>query len=139
MPRARSAGTVSGAVHAPEGSRTAIRTPFAVAAASVANPFGSETSTGHSLTGPRFSGAAATLPSARTVESSTPPAVQRTSSPGRPVARTHAAAPATGRNGSSANGAAAAVLASASVSAAASSAGFNRAPARPSCRSCASP
>src|SRR5262249_5671841 len=83
----------------PPGAAAAMPAPFAFAAA-----------TGQlSAIWPSVSLAVAVNPDGPACSSSAPVLVERTSSPGAPVARRQAAAPSTGRHGSSPNGAAAAV------------------------------
>ena len=67
-----------------------------LAVAMTAAPFGSEATTGQPMRRPSGTRACATSPLGWTVRASAPPWYQRTSSPGAPVGRRHAAPPLTG-------------------------------------------
>ena len=90
--------------------------------ATTAAPFGCDATSGHEYDSPEPHRLGRREPARSACSSSIPPFVQRDSSPGAPVARTHVATPATGRNGSSPNvSARAGAAASRSRTAAASS------------------
>ena len=118
----RTSGSVTGAPKRPPGSRSATRTSPRRSTAAIAAPPGWPEMTGHDNAAPPSGTVpAGTGPPASARSSSIPSFVQRDSSPGAPVARTHVATPATGRNGSSPNVSARAGAAASSASTAAAS------------------